>query len=142
MLAQASTIRQIKLLRDTAEAVRKRAKSMTLGRALRNRAAEIKLLSERKAGAMLAGLRLQGGDRRSAGRPKRLGLREFGVSPNQSARWQRAALVPQAILERYLHHAAEQGREPTSWGLVQAARTWGVSCQADARSSEILDQAS
>ncbi len=55
----------------------------------------IKLLAERKAGLLLAHLRLRGGDRRSDQFAGATSLRGLGITQNQSARWQLEAEVPE-----------------------------------------------
>ena len=52
LLARASSIEQIKTLRDTAEALRTYAQAARLGIEVCNRAAELRLMAERKAGRM------------------------------------------------------------------------------------------
>jgi len=57
-----------------------------------NRAAEIKLRAERKAGEMLAGMVKHPGGRPSGNVcPKGTGLSEIGISRKQSSRWQKVA---------------------------------------------------
>ncbi|HEX5445904.1 MAG TPA: hypothetical protein VFW87_18900 [Pirellulales bacterium] len=92
-LVAAETLADIKSVRDKAEAVRHFAKSVALGLRLHNHAAEIKLRAERKAGALLASLSLQGGDRKSKCHREILKLQDLGIDRNQSARWQQEAAV-------------------------------------------------
>ena len=91
LLAQANSLEDIKTIHDKAEAVRTYAKAAQLGLGLQNRAAELKLRAERKAGASLTALRLRGGDRRSKGHRASLKLDNLGISSDQSKRWQRIA---------------------------------------------------
>src|SRR4029079_886204 len=93
-LEDVSSFDQIKDIRSKAEAVRKYAQSASLGLDIQNKAAEVKLRAERRAGKLLAQLLLRGGDRRSKSRHNRLKLDDLGISRNQSTRWQIQAKVP------------------------------------------------
>jgi hypothetical protein len=120
VLSDDHAIRQLQAVRDALEVVREHAKSAA-GLKVRNRAARARLRLERKAGRLLARLHLQGGNRKSAQRPKPLALKDLGISHSQSARWQREASVPRETFQRYLRETASQGREITSSGLLQVA---------------------
>ena len=65
LLARTTNPVDLKSLRDKAEALRKYIKSAELGLENQNRAAEVKLRAERKAGQALADLGLRGGSRKS-----------------------------------------------------------------------------
>ena len=65
ILADAKSLDDIKAVRDKAEAARAYVKAAKLGLELQNRAAEVKLRAERKAGRLLRSLKLRGGDRKS-----------------------------------------------------------------------------
>ena len=65
-------------------------------------AAELKIRAERRAGSLLAGLGLHGGDHKSSRRGKRITLESLGIDSNQSARWQLEAALPDAVFERYV----------------------------------------
>ena len=62
-LAQASTVDEIKDIRDKAEAARKYAQSAKLGLDIQNYAAEIKLRAERKVGELLLDMEKNMGSR-------------------------------------------------------------------------------
>ena len=121
-LAEAGTIDDIRAIRDKAEAARKYAASACLGLEIQNHAAEIKLRAERKAGELLAELRLRGGDRRSDSRPASLRLQDIGVNKDQSSRWQLEACVSVRDFETFLTREREAGRELTSAGLIKLAK--------------------
>ncbi len=123
-LAEAESIDEIKTIRSKAEAFRAYAKSMRLGLQVRNLAAEAKLRAERKAGRLLAGLALRGGDRRSNGCAGRLKLHDLGVTQNQSKRWQREASVPEEAFEEFIEHANRVGVEVSSASLLRLARSF------------------
>lgn len=123
MLAQATTIDDLKEVRDVAESARIYAKAAKLGLDLHNRAAELKLRAERKTGSYLAQLHLPGGDRRSKRHGASLKLETLGITKDQSKRWQLAATVPEAEFERYVQSANKLGRELTAAGLLRIARS-------------------
>jgi hypothetical protein len=79
LLAEAQSLDEVRSIRDKAEAFRTYAKAAQLGLDMQNRAAELKLRAERKAGSFLASLRLRGGDRRSKGHRVTLKLEELGI---------------------------------------------------------------
>lgn len=122
LLAEAKSLDQIKSIRDKAEAARTYARAAQLGLDLQNRAAELKLRAERRAGSFLASLRLRGGDRRSKGHRVPLKLDELGISRQQSKRWQSVASVPDKEFEQYLKASNDLGKEVTSAGLLRIAK--------------------
>ena len=121
-LAEASSLDEIKDIRDKAEAVRKYAESASLGLDVQNRAAEVKLRAERQAGKLLSQLMLRGGDRRSKSHRDRLKLDDLGLTPNQSKRWQLQARVPENLFRAHVSETCEAGKELTSAGLMRLAR--------------------
>jgi hypothetical protein len=121
-LAEATTLDEIKLIRDKAEAVRKYAQSAALGLDAQNYAAEIKLRAERKAGELLSSLSLRGGDRKSNRHCARLKIRDLGISQAQSTRWQVQSKLPESEFERYLATSREFGREITTADIIRLAR--------------------
>jgi hypothetical protein len=86
---------------------------------VQNRAAELKLRAERKAGQILADLKLRGGDRRSKRHGALLKLDDLGISRDQSKRWQRLASVPESDFCGYLTVTRNNGGEVTSAGLLK-----------------------
>jgi len=122
VLAEAQSIDEIKSIRDKAEAARTYVRAARLGLELQNRAAEVKLRAERKAGQFLRSLKLRGGDRRSIRHRAGLKLKELGITADQSRRWQRVSSVAEAEFELYLKTMNEQLREMTSAGLLRYAR--------------------
>ncbi|MCA9234317.1 MAG: hypothetical protein KDA44_02545 [Planctomycetales bacterium] len=123
LLEQARSLEDLKSVRDAAEAARTFAKAAQLGLELQNRAAELKLRAERKAGAFLSGLGLHGGDRRSKTRNVSLNLDDLGIKKHQSRRWQMAASVPDADFERFLQSKNQVGEEITGASLLHLAKT-------------------
>jgi hypothetical protein len=129
-LAQARTLGEIKEIRDKAEAVRKYAQSAALGLDAQNKAAEVKLRAERKAGRLLAKLPLRGGDRKSNNRMDCLKLEDLGISQNQSTRWQRQATLPEREFEEYLRSTRRSGREISTAGIMRLARQFAANGSA------------
>lgn len=121
VMAVATTLEEVTTVRNQAEAARVLAKAAQLGLEVQNRAAELRLRAERKAGTFLAGLKLRGGDRKSKGQRASLKLEDLGVTRDQSKRWQRLASVPDGEFSSYLDVSRSQGQEVTAAGLL---RTW------------------
>jgi hypothetical protein len=121
ILEEARSLEDVKVIRDKAEAARTFIRAARLGLDLQNRAAELKLRAERKAGQFLASLKLRGG-RRSKGHAVTLKLEDLGISRQQSKRWQAVASVSERRFLDYLQEANQQGREVTSAGLLRLAR--------------------
>lgn len=120
MLQEAETVQDAISVADVADAARIYAKraNMTLG--LINRAIEIKLKAERKAGEILRGMELKPG-------PKSNGssvLPTIGITKTQSSRWQRAAIVPEEAFRQYVETSTSAGREITTSGLLKLANTF------------------
>ena len=76
---------------DAAEAARVYAKRSGASVAVINRAVRIKLAAERKAGELLAGMGLHGGDRSKV---TKCYLADLGISKMQSSRWQSLEKIP------------------------------------------------
>lgn len=122
LLRNATSVEQITDARQAAEAARSFAKAARLGLDIQNRAAELKLRAERKAGEFLAGLKLQGGDRRSKSYTDTLKLIDLGITKQQSQRWQLVSGVPEADFERYLQSQQQLGAEITASDVYRIAR--------------------
>jgi N6-adenosine-specific RNA methylase IME4 len=115
LLAEAQTVQEAISVSDVAEAARIYARRVGMSVPLINRATEIKLKAERKAGEILAGMELKPGPNGNATLPS------MGISKIQSSRWQRAALVPEDEFVNYVQSANQSGREITSSGLLKLA---------------------
>ncbi len=122
VLASAKTIEQVKSLRDTAEAARIYARAANLGLEMQNRAAEMRLRAERKAGQLLSEMALPKGGRPSLKLPSpaSTGLSELGITKSQSSRWQKRASVPDDAFQDYLRQAKANGEEISAAGLLRA----------------------
>lgn len=119
ILASSQCLEDVRAIRDKAEAARAYAFSAQLGLNLQNRAGELKLRAERKAGEMLRSLKLRGGDRRSKGHRVTLKLHDLGITRQQSKRWQRIAKVSEREFAEYVRLANEQELEVTSAALMR-----------------------
>ena len=120
-LAGTADLKQIKALRDQAEAVRRYATTAALGLEMQNRAMEMRLAVERRAGEVLRDMQLRGGDRKS-GRQDDTRLEGLGITKEESFRWQREASLPETDFREYLRVAKENGKKLTSRGLLDLAR--------------------
>jgi hypothetical protein len=114
----------VKGIRDKAEALRHVAKVARNEEAER-KCVEIRLRAERKAGQLLRDMRERGERRaRNDGRSEQVSrggtpapnLRNLGISPNQSSRWQQLAEVPERQFEAGLRR---EGRAPTTNQFVR-----------------------
>jgi N6-adenosine-specific RNA methylase IME4 len=124
-LALASSIDEVKILRDKAEALRQYIRQQGASLEMQNQCAEIKLRAERKVGEMLSnpdtGVK-PGNPQLSHDviieRPK---LNEIGINAKQSSRWQLEATVPEPILEQHIAEVKAKGEELTSIGVQRLA---------------------
>ena len=95
-LAETKDLKELKSLRDKAEAARQYIENARLGQSLQNYAAELKLRAERRIGKLLIELIPHGGNRRSSSHDGNLKLADLGINANQSSRWRRETAVPEA----------------------------------------------
>ena len=123
-LAETTSLKDVKEIRDKAEAARHFARGACLGLELQNQAAKVKLQAERRAGQLLEELAPHGGNRKSSCHNGNLNLEALGINSHQSARWRREAAVPEDIFQRYVEHATMAGKEITSQGLLRLERIY------------------
>lgn len=126
-LELASSIDEVKAIRDQAEALRQYARQSRQSLEMQNHCAEIKLRAERKAGEMLAVT-----ERSEGGRPK-TAASVAGVSPYREAlesidlpertaqRWQAVAQIPERTFEAHIAATKDAGEELTTASLMRAA---------------------
>lgn len=119
-LSVASTVEEVKDIRDKAEAMRKYVETSGLGLNAQNEVAELKLRAERMAGQMLAELSLHGGKRNA--RSKKLKLEELGISKDQSSRWQLLARVTDRKFDEFIESVCQNGQELTTALALRFAR--------------------
>jgi N6-adenosine-specific RNA methylase IME4 len=118
LLAEAKTVGDAIGVADVAESARIFAKRANMALPLINKATEIKLRAERKAGELLRGMeKAKGGGHRTCNNT----LQVLGISRIQSSRWQRTAVVPEEKFAAYVEQANETGREITTSGLLKLA---------------------
>ena len=123
LLENSEELEEITSVLHTADAARLYAAKAKLGLDVQNHAAELKMRAERKAGTILASLRLRGGDRRSTDSRGRLKLSDFGISQNESKRWQKIAAIPSEAFEEYLAECDAQQRLISAAGLFHTVQT-------------------
>jgi hypothetical protein len=134
-LAAAHRVDEVKAIRDRAEAVRTYAQQAR-DLQLQNMAAEIRIRAERRAGQLLLDMEKNPGTR-GEGRPRKDGtkrrssrptanpptLEDIGISKDQSAKWQKIALlVDDATFEKALVQAREKNGELTTAALLREIR--------------------
>ena len=134
-LAAAHRVDEVKAIRDKAEAVRTYAQQAR-DLEMQNMACEIRLRAERRAGQLLLDMEKNPGTR-GEGRPRKDGtkrrssrptanpptLEEIGISKDQSAKWQKIALlVDDATFEKALVQAREKNGELTTAALLREIR--------------------
>jgi len=125
-LAKATTVAEIKDLRDQAEAMRAYARNVNAGLEAQNLCAEWKIRRERKAGLMLIDMAERG--ERHPGRGDHAELRhatpltDLGIEKTQSHRWQLLARMDEAEFEAELASCIEAGNELTSALMYRSAK--------------------
>ena len=129
LLIEASTLPEIKQIRDMAKAAEVYAKAAHMSREAVNYAGEIKLLADRKAGELLKQLQ-----KSQAGRPKKIlshretisdyrrVLVDTKTSDKTAATWQQLAEIPEAKVRDYLATVRDSDEaEVSTRGLLKAA---------------------
>jgi hypothetical protein len=130
-LAKVTDIRQVKGIRDRAEALRHFAEVADLGLKAQNRFAVAKLRAERRAGELLTDIVKRGGNRRSKSRNHEQSLANLGIDWNRSSRWQREAAVPEDVFEKYVAEANSASKEITAQGLLHLTRSRAAKLPTD-----------
>ena len=127
-LAQATTIDEVRDLRDKATAVKAYIQKAQLGQQLLIDAATFRLRAERRLGEMLASLELANaasGNQHTNHQSQSVTpggstlLRDLGVSKKDSSRSQQIAGLRDDVFERYLAESTAAGRQPTFAGLLR-----------------------
>jgi hypothetical protein len=135
-IASAYRVDEAKKIRDKAEAVRTYAK-LAGDLDMQNMAAEIRIRAERRAGQLLLDMEKNPGTR-GTGRPRKDGtkferssmttahppkLEDYGITKDQSSKWQRLALlVDETTFEKALVQAREKNGELTNAALLSEIR--------------------
>jgi len=126
-LAQIQEPGEVKDIRDRAEALRGYAKARGESLLVQNEFAEVKLIAERRAGEMLAGMErvapsdtlLRGSVMEPRDKPT---LSDLGIGKKQSHRWQLEASVSEEAFLRYVAETKAENEELTSAGLLGIAK--------------------
>jgi len=115
-LELATSVGEVKHIRDQAEALRMYAQAVHLGLEAQNEMADIKIRAERKGGELLEQM-LHTDDLHDVS----VSLAGLGIQEVQSHRWQIEASVPDLEYEAYAQTCQEEGCELTSAGLLRLA---------------------
>lgn len=149
LLAEAKTLDDIKAIHDIAKAAEAYARAAKLGRANENRAAEVRLEAERKAGEMLKDMKERGerhngrGDNlpkstkgTSEGKPR---LSDVGITKKESAKWQALAALPEPVFRE----AVERGKVErlTDSAVMNVVKEKRREQKREARQNELLAKA-
>jgi len=125
-LALLTRIDEVKKIRDKAEALRMYAKQAGESLEMQNNCAEVKIRAERRAGELL----------RESGRKKgetdktiichegiwSPTLKELGIEPKQSMRWQIIAGIPETVFEEHIESTRAMASELTTAGVLMLAK--------------------
>lgn len=133
MLAEAKSLDEVKHIVNIAEAARTYARAAKLGLEAQNHAAEIALLAKRKAGEFLGQLDKNQGARNDLATSSTHGESEFAeavkgadITPQDAARWQLIADVPEEVFREFVEETKEAGKELTQAGALRLARSLNV----------------
>jgi len=128
MLAEASDLADIAQVRDMAQAAIEYAKAAKMGLAAQNHAARIKLLAERKAGELLAGLERGQGARNDLTSGNVAGscdyqtaIKSADIEDRTARRWQQIASIPDEVFESFIDETIESEKELTTAAALRVA---------------------
>ena len=124
-IAEATSIDEVKQIRDKAEAVRLYVKQQGESLEMQNEIATIKLRAERKAGELLAEIeRVENGKSPSSvDEPTYTEiLKNNGLSYGSADRWQKIATLPEETFEEVIEETKAKGGEVTSAGMLRKAK--------------------
>lgn len=116
-LALASSVDEVKDIRDKASALQVYMKQAGESLEMQNQCAEIKVRAERRAGEILKVSVSPGGSPMSHD----VTLPDLGITRMQSHRWQSIAEIPEPVFEEYIAKTKERG-ELTSSGLLKLSK--------------------
>ena len=129
-LAEASTLQEIKDIRDKAEAIKAYVKAAGYSLEMQNQAAETKLRAERKGGELLKEMEKSKGSKGNQYTEKldRLHdatsptLKDLGIEKTQSMRWQQIADLPEVIFEEVIEETKEEKKELTQALMLRESK--------------------
>lgn len=116
-IAMATSVDEVKDIRDKAEAMRMYAKQAGETLEVQNQIAEIKIRAERKAGELIKEMP-KAKNQNSATNT----LLEAGISHIQSSRWQTVAEIPEVEFEEHIKSVNEKKEELTTSGTIRVAQ--------------------
>ena len=127
-LELASSVDEVKAIRDKAEALRQYAKQSRLSLDMQNRCAEIRIRAERRAGDLLKEMEkrppgptpLQNRSHDATDLPPR--LEDLGISKSQSSRWQLIASIPEEDFEDRVESLESNRQGIDEFGNAQSRR--------------------
>lgn len=117
-LLQASTFEDVLDIRDKAAAIQVYVKAAGEGLEAQNKAAEIRLRAERRAGEMLRDM-----DKAKNGKSTATSLVALGISHNQSSRWQTEAKLNEDEFDQIVNDCMEEKRELTQSLILSKAKS-------------------
>lgn len=129
-LIEARTLDDVLEIRDKAEAIRVYVKAAGEGLDAQNFAAEIKLRAERKAGALLAEMEMQGPGEYQRSHDATVGppsLSDIGINKTQSSRWQKEAGVTEQEFDAHVAKCNTERVELTQASVLSLAGAGHVS---------------
>jgi N6-adenosine-specific RNA methylase IME4 len=131
-VAEATTIDEVKQIRDAAEATRGQSKKIDLTEDIAVDAAAIKVNATRQLGQLLKATELAKGAPgnqytgkkvvRSQAATGPLRLRDLGITKSESSRAQQVASLPATTFNKYVKECIESRQEPTTAGLLRVAK--------------------
>jgi N6-adenosine-specific RNA methylase IME4 len=131
-VAEATTIDEVKQIRDAAEAARGQSKKIDLTEDITVDAAAIKVHATRQLGQLLRATELAKGAPgnqytgkkvvRSQAATGPVRLRDLGITKSESSRAQQIASLPAATFNHYVKECVESRQEPTTAGLLRLAK--------------------
>ncbi len=128
MIEKASTVDEVRQIRDKAEALRILTKKSRMSLEVQNECAEVRIRAERRAGEMLKEMAKtnqregRGGDRKSNSDDGRLNLGELGINYNESSRYQKIAELPKNFFESQIKNTKKSKKELTTAQFLTLSR--------------------
>lgn len=140
-LSAATSIDSVLDIRDQSESFRTLMKQQRESLEVQNKAAELKIRAERRAGELLGEMELQkpGEYKRSHRASVCPSLGDMGITHSQSSRWQKIASLPDDDFEKHIEGTIEANRELTSSGVLKLAKKHKAATPPPVESVELGD---